>query len=66
MIDQISPSSNMLQELPICAITTINSATSVTQNYWNTIGYDYNAGVIGFGPGNTEFWNQVGTNWVQY
>jgi hypothetical protein len=56
----------MLQELPICAITTINSATSVTQNYWNTIGYDYNAGVIGFGPGNTEFWNQVGTNWVQY
>jgi hypothetical protein len=28
------------QQLPVCAITTVNSATSVTNSYWNIEGYD--------------------------
>jgi hypothetical protein len=43
-------------QLPVCAITQINSAISVTGDYWNVEGYNYTGGVMGFGPENTQFW----------
>jgi hypothetical protein len=49
-------SADQLLQLPVCAITTVNSATSVTNSYWNIEGYNYTGGILGFGPGNTQFW----------
>jgi|LauGreDrversion4_2_1035121.scaffolds.fasta_scaffold108144_3 hypothetical protein len=54
-LTDILNSTNQVQ-VPICAITTVNSATSVTNSYWNIQGYNYSGGVLGFGPQNTKFW----------
>lgn len=65
MIDKIS--SNQLQQLPVCAITTLNLATNVTNSYWNYENASTSiGGIIGFGPGNIDYWQQVGKNWNQY
>ena len=48
LTDVLSADSSL--QLPVCAINTVNSATNVTNSYWNIEGYDYIGGILGFGP----------------
>ena len=64
MINQIS--SNQLQQIPICSITTINQAINVTNSYWNINSDNQIGGIMAFGPLNSGFWNKVGLDWNQW
>jgi hypothetical protein len=65
MIDYIS--SSYISQFPVCAITSLHLATTVTNSYWN---YENAStpigGVMAFGPLNTDFWNKVGSSWTKY